>query len=254
MTTRTALRAAARVRPVPRALASALLCALPAFFACGGDEPAPSEAATGKALFEDPALSSSTSNVFSCATCHDAEGTRGDALLAGAPLGGVTARPTFWGGRAGDLLTAVNHCRAYFLDTPIPWDGSEPEARAIYAYLASLSNVHPTSIAFTVAPVARDPAGPADATSGGEIYRRACHACHGPLHTGKDRLAPLAPKLPDQTLSEHAATYAKDEQRLVFVEKTRHGPFFQYGGSMPPFSTETLSEADLSNLLAYLGL
>jgi thiosulfate dehydrogenase len=98
------------------------------------------------------------------------------------------------------------------------------------------------------------PAGPAEPAAGGEVYRRACQGCHGPLHTGAGRLAPLAPRLPDETLREHAGTYTPAETRLVFVEKVRHGPFFQYGGTMPPFSLEVLPDAELSSLLAYLGL
>jgi mono/diheme cytochrome c family protein len=240
-------------RGLTRPLGLALLCLLPTAGACASDPTAtPSEVERGRALFADPSLSTSTSNVFSCATCHTE--TAGDAILAGAPLGGVTERATFWGGRELELLGAINQCRTWFLDTPTPWDGTEPESRALYTYLASLPKTLAADVPFTVPPVAREPVGPADATAGGEVYRRACALCHGPIHTGRDRLAPVAPKLPDQTLNEHAASYTKDEQRLVFIEKIRHGPFFQYGGSMPPFSVERLSEADLSNLLAYLGL
>jgi mono/diheme cytochrome c family protein len=241
-------------RSLTRAFGVTLLGLLPISGACGSDAETASEVERGRALFADPSLSTSTSNVFSCATCHVADARGDDSIVAGAALGGVTERPTFWGGRELELLGAINQCRTWFLDTPIPWDGTEPEARALYTYLASLPKSEPASVPFTVPPVAREPVGPGDPLSGGEVYRRACALCHGPIHTGKDRLAPLAPKLPDQTLSEHAASYTKEEQRLVFVEKIRHGPFFQYGGSMPPFSVERVSEAELSNLLAYLGL
>jgi mono/diheme cytochrome c family protein len=40
--------------------------------------------------------------------------------------------------------------------------------------------------------------------------------------------------------------------RLVVYQKTRHGSFLGYGGTMPPFSTESLSDADLASLMTYL--
>ena len=43
-------------------------------------------------------------------------------------------------------------------------------------------------------------------------------------------------------------------KQLVVIEKVRHGQFFGVGGSMPPYSQEALSDADLGALLAFLGL
>ena len=40
---------------------------------------------------------------------------------------------------------------------------------------------------------------------------------------------------------------------LVVIEKVRHGRFFDIGGVMPPFSLESLSNAQLSDLLAFLN-
>jgi thiosulfate dehydrogenase len=40
----------------------------------------------------------------------------------------------------------------------------------------------------------------------------------------------------------------------VFVEKTRHGGFLGYGGTMPPFSLNVLSDEDLADLLTFLRL
>ena len=89
----------------------------------------------------------------------------------------------------------------------------------------------------------------------GRADGRACGTCHGPAHTGKDRLVERAPVLPEQTLKEHPlGEYTADEQRLVFVEKARHGAFVSYSGSMPPLSLEALPDTDLADILQYLDL
>lgn len=51
-------------------------------------------------------------------------------------------------------------------------------------------------------------------------------------------------------------TYAfdKTQVRVTFVEKVRHGGFLGVFGSMPLYSTEAISDADLSALLTFLDL
>lgn len=232
---------------------SALLATAAVVAGCADDAPTDSEVARGRAVFTDPSISTSSSNVFSCATCHATDEGASTRTLSGATLAGVVRRTSFWGGREDDLLTAINRCRSFFMDTPTPWLGTEPEARELYTFLASLPDAVVNPVQFTVPPVARLPDGRHDAVRGEEVYTRACAICHGALHTGRGGIAPLAPKLPDETLREHVASYAESERPIVFVEKTRHGPFFQYGGVMPPFSVEVMPDDDLSSLLAYLG-
>ena len=90
-----------------------------------------------------------------------------------------------------------------------------------------------------------------DASRGEAIYGQACVQCHGPLHTGTGRLG-SASLLPEDTLAEHSQ-YGAQELRLTAIEKIRHGLFLDYGGQMPPFSVEALSDAELGDVLAYLG-
>jgi thiosulfate dehydrogenase len=136
------------------------------------------------------------------------------------------------------------------------WTPDDEDARAMYAYLEALSadgsGADPQP--FTPVYVLDDP--PAgDATSGATLYKKACASCHGAAHTGASRLVERASILPDQALAEHPlGKYTAAEQRLVFVEKTRHGGFVGYGGQMPPFSREALSDQDLGDLLAFFGL
>jgi thiosulfate dehydrogenase len=94
-----------------------------------------------------------------------------------------------------------------------------------------------------------------DPLRGATVYALACKGCHGPMHSGADRLVDTAPVVPEDVLSTHPASdYTQAERRLVFVEKIRHGRFLGEGGRMPPFSVEALSEQALGDLLAALGL
>lgn len=208
--------------------------------------------------FADPRFAGApASNYASCATCHSA-GTpipRTTRIFPGSPLAGVVARRHFWGGAEVDLGTAVNHCRSSFQGAP-PLDRATEPARALYAFLLSLPQTTTTDVPFTVLRSAIDLPPPAvrDAARGEALYRAACATCHGAAHTGKGRLAPSIPVLPEDTIAEHTYLGTLTATRVVFIEKVRHGGFLGYGGVMPPFSLETLSDAELADLLDYLGV
>lgn len=191
----------------------------------------------GRALFEDPHTSSSPSNVFTCSTCHASDA---EHLRPGYRLDGATTRPSFWGGQRIDLLEAINDCRLSFMDAPRPWTKDDEDARAIFAFLASLPGTN-DALPFDVEP--RDPPGGGDPARGADVYARACKLCHGALRDGANRLVPFAPILP--------ITPAGD--RAFYVRRVRRGAFASASGSMPPFSREALSDEDLSALLAFLG-
>ncbi|MEZ4295846.1 MAG: c-type cytochrome [Polyangiaceae bacterium] len=211
----------------------------------------------GKAIFEDPTVAGTELNTYSCATCHTAEATLpADLTLTGGSLAGVTKRPSYWGGQEVDLLRAVNACLYYFMLVDEPWTADNEQARALYAYLDSISqgpegtSAAPFSIVIDIYDL---PEG--DPIKGEDVFDRACAACHGAPHTGMDRLVDRAPVLPEQTLEDHPlGEYTHDEQRLVFVEKARHGAFLSYTGTMPPFSLEALPDDEMADLLAYLDL
>jgi thiosulfate dehydrogenase len=210
----------------------------------------------GQAIFDDPGIAGTELNAYSCATCHE-EGPADDGVLRpGGALAGVTERPSYWAGQEPELLRAVNDCLYYFMLKDTPWAAEDEEARALYGYLESISkDAEGTAAApFTVVASIGDLT-PGDAARGASQYDRACGTCHGPAHTGDGRLVERAPVLPEQTLEEHPiGKYTAEDQRLVFVEKVRHGGFLSYTGQMPPFSTEKLPAADLADILQYLGL
>jgi thiosulfate dehydrogenase len=241
--------------------AGALLGALVLLGACPGE---PEEVVVqgtavdhGRALFDDPDLAATDLNSYACSTCHD-EGPTSDSgvLRPGAPMAGVLGRPSYWGGMELDLLGAINHCLFYFMLRDQPLSKDDVEARAIYAYLESLSpggaDQATDAVPFTVPVMITDvPNG--DPTAGSGVYDRACAQCHGAAHSGEGRLVERAPVLPEQTLEEHPlGVYTEAERRLVFVEKVRHGAFLGYTGQMPPLSLEVLPDEQLGHLLAFL--
>jgi len=239
---------------VRRALAFTLAIA-----ACSGAEVERRSAADrGRELFASPTTSTSTENRFSCATCHPHAGDTTGRIYPGYTLAGATARPTFWGGQHVDLLRAINVCRYYFMSAATPWLGEEEEAKAIYAFLASLPPDAPNALPFTVPERITEatdvPAG--DPKRGADVYEGSCKTCHGAARTGVGRLRGTIPVLPDETANGFKALYGFTPMqiRLTFLEKVRHGPFLGIFGSMPLYSKEALSDADLGALLAFLAL
>jgi len=210
----------------------------------------------GKALFSDPTITETSANSFSCATCHATSADAAGPILPGAPLAGVTRRASYWGGMELELLRSVNHCLYYFMLSSRTWSAEEERAEATFAYLDALpaGPEDEAEWAFTVpVQITAPPAG--DAAAGASVYTRACQNCHGDVKTGEGRLVARAPILPDQTLAEHPlGTYTAEQRRLVFVQKTRHGGFLGYGGQMPPFSLEVLSDEQMADLLSFLGV
>jgi len=214
----------------------------------------------GQQLFESKALSKSRLNDYTCATCHDIIASTPPSKKAGGALAGATLRSTFWGGQVGDLLGSVNACRSDFMGDTQPLTATDEQARALYAYLASLEPGDADAVPFTIVtyidplPRGDTPDAIASAKSHGELlYAQTCMYCHGMMHDGVGRLSERLPILPEDTLVSHAE-YTPRVQRLIFTEKIRHGLFLGYDGVMPPFSAEVLSDQEVSDLLEALGV
>jgi thiosulfate dehydrogenase len=208
----------------------------------------------GEQLFQDPKLSASPYNSFSCATCHATTASPpAGKLYAGLSLHNVASRPHWWGGYETRLLDAVNFCYTAFMRGVTPLAPEDPKSRALYEYLVRLSpDPQAPAQPFSVVKVIDDvPRG--DATRGADVYRAACQDCHGETHTGKGRLSELVPVLPEVSQA-YGSLFPGVPPGLVFIEKVRHGRFFGVAGNMPPYSREALSDAELGALLAHLGL
>ncbi len=228
-----------------------LVAALAAGPACGGDgEPAREAAERGREVFSSPALSRNTFNDLACADCH-ATSAADARLLPGANLAGAVLRPSYWGGEELDLLESVNQCLTAFMLETKGLAADDPRAIELYAFLESLPpdlpDAQPFTFVRTIGPV---PAG--DAARGAPLYASACGFCHGAPHTGEGRAVEFLVVVPETTLEAHGGDPSYDV-RTVFAEKIRHGRFYGFGGFMPPFSSEALSDQDVGDLLAFLG-
>lgn len=210
----------------------------------------------GAEQFRSPRLSTSPFNAYSCATCHaiarpgDNPARSEGRLDPGFNLHGVVHRPTFWGGDKLLLLDAINFCVTSFMGGAA-LAADDERARQVYEYLVKNSPEAPSpalpmTIVKNVTPLS-ELAG--DARRGGSLYGRSCARCHGAPTTGKGRLDARAIPLPEPVISAFPTN-----ARHVFVEKVRHGRFFHLAGIMPPYPLEALSDDELADILAYLGL
>lgn len=213
----------------------------------------------GAQLFASRDLSSSNVNLYTCTTCHDATppatmdaGSTSPPIKPGAALAGVTRRPSFWGGMESELLDAVDDCRRLFMNDRDALSRDDAATKALYAYLVSLEPGDPAPVELSV-PTNIENVDRGDADRGQDLFVRSCGRCHGDLHTGHGRLASFVPVLPEDAVASHA-DYDARTQRLIFIEKTRHGGFFGYSGVMPPFSTQVLTDGQLSDVLETLGV
>ena len=222
-----------------------VLLALLAAVACTAEPP-------GAAIFRDPNLSTGPVNHFSCATCHTV-GESSTQILAGYDLRNAVHRPSWWGGYETRILDAMNYCLTEFMGGAALAE-TDPRAKQLYEYLAVESPDDPApALPLTVVKQTTDLAGLAatsDAARGKATYNRACVQCHGQPHTGAGKLAPFVSTIPDDTYKN----FPPYQVRAVVVEKIRHGRFFNIGGLMPLYSMEAMTDAEIGDILAYLGL
>jgi thiosulfate dehydrogenase len=244
--------------------------------ACGDDSlPA---ATYGARLMADTSVSPSPFNAFSCATCHAVRVAAVDAplptaaterhdgpIFPGWNLYDVVHRPSWYGGTISRLLDAINVCIVEYMGGAELTEDDE-RARAIYEYLVSISPDDPAPAQpLTVVKNVNDLsalAGGADAARGDDIYARACRGCHGTPHTGAGRLGEKSSVIPEDSLTGPvcapktgpAPPDPRACARAVVVEKVRHGKFFNIGGLMPLYGAEQISDVEIADVLAYLGL
>ena len=210
-----------------------------------------SEDPPGVTVFHDSALSTSPINKFSCATCHTVGGS--DSILPGYDLRDVVYRPSWWGGYEMRLIDAMNYCLTEFMGGA-PLSETDPRAKQLYEYFALSSPDNPApALPLTVIKLTSDLgdlAPGANPDSGRDLYGRACLQCHGQPHSGAGKLAPFISTIPEDTMKSFPAA----QVRAVVVEKIRHGRFFNIGGFMPLYSMEAMSDRQVADILAYMGL
>lgn len=216
---------------------------------CGGTETVPA-ATLGERQFSNSSLSTSPVNAFSCSTCHQVAKSPAARNDPGFNLYDVVHRPTWWGGYETTLIDAINYCMTEFMGGRA-LAPDEDSARELYEYLTANSPDAPApALPLTVV---KNVTGltnlTGDAGHGKEVYDRSCRRCHGDPHTGNGRLSSKVSIIPEDTLRVFPTN-----ARQVAVEKVRHGKFFNIGGIMPLYSTETISDQEIADVLAYIGL
>ncbi len=236
-------------------IGSVALCALLAsagLASCGPSHHTYAE--YGAQLARSTEVADNRYNAFTCLTCHAEHASDvGTRAFPGAVLETAALRTSWWGGTVLDLDVAVNNCFTRFMGGA-RLDPNGDTAQALNAWLMDLAShaptMDPTPVPFTVPPGVHDIA-PGDATRGEAVYRNACRTCHGDVHTGAGHIG-TASIVPDDTNTEHAG-YGPACLRVTFIEKIRHGSFLGFAGVMPPFSEEALTDAQVADLLAYIG-
>jgi len=211
----------------------------------------------GEALVDDRGFSDSSFNAFQCTHCHAKVTPPPGRLLPAPPLAGAVKRPTFWNGRFLTLFEAVDYCQQQFM-RGAPLDPTSKKALDLYAYLGSIAALGPTTAQpFPVLLEIKDlPRG--DAAKGAQVWEAACKSCHGAPHSGTGRLKPPVGDspvsvVPEETIAFHGAD-GPDVIRQVVIEKIRHGGFLGFSGRMPPYPTNVLTDAQVADLLTFLGL
>ncbi len=210
----------------------------------------------GQNLASSRSVSPSSYNVFSCTTCHETVPLP-THLRPGYTLYGAADRPSWWGGFELTLLDSFNQCITDFMRGE-ELAATDEKARGLYVYLQSLEPAGdpptplPISLPLTVVLNIVDvPSG--DPIHGEALFKDGCGNCHGAVHTGAGRLSTACSIVPDDTITAHG-TDPTLGARPVVIEKVRHGKFFGVGGDMPLYSTETLADDDLGDILAYLEM
>lgn len=218
-----------------------------------GDREVPA-AELGAEAFRDTRLSTSPFNSFSCATCHqvtppeNVDPTAG-RIDSGFNLYDTVHRPNWWGGDRLRLFDAINYCVQEFMGGGA-LNPSDDRPRQLYEFLVANSPSDPApALPLTVVKTIDAFELQGDLSQGESTYRRACQICHGAAHSGSGAISSRASVIPESTVAVFPTN-----ARLVVVEKIRHGRFFHIGGVMPLYAVEAMTDAQIADVLAYLGL
>jgi thiosulfate dehydrogenase len=232
-----------------RLLATLFLAA--SFSGCGGDTSVPA-AQIGAQRFSDTHLSTSPINFFSCSTCHLVQAGQATRIDPGYNLYDTVHRGSWWGGDKTKLLDAVNYCLGEFMGGGA-LKATDDSARELFEYLDQNSPTNPApALPLTVVRNVTDLsnlAAASDKNRGRDVYARSCQKCHGDPHTGNGRLNAKVSIIPEDTVKVFPT-----QARAVVVEKVRHGKFFNIGGVMPLYSSESMTDQEIADVLAYIGL
>jgi mono/diheme cytochrome c family protein len=173
-------------------------------------------------------------------------------ILPAHGLGDVVARPSYFNGATSDLLEAINHCRADWMDAP-PLLEEDDAYRSQLTFLESFwpQGLPAPALQYNiVAPTDTSPS-QGDPLLGCELFERTCKSCHGSLGLGLGTIAPsIWSGLPSSLAWRQRIRLSGPN--LVLVPDTLHNGLL--GNRMPFWSAQRLSDAQVENLVAYLTI
>ena len=181
-------------------------------------------------------------NVFACATCHALEEPAADGLRRpGHPLGDAYARGSYKNGAVSSLLEAAQSCQEEWMNAE-PWAPEDADWLALETFLASAAPDTAEPLSFEIRSPGDIEGGDPDA--GRDVYEATCTACHAV----EGQTSPLAPTVVGLGLdSDYIARRVRTSGRTdgIYAGLT--------GGVMPFWSAERLSDAELRDVVAYVG-
>ncbi|HGG57715.1 MAG TPA: c-type cytochrome [Nannocystis exedens] len=197
----------------------------------------------GEALYSQPVADG---NSFACETCHALSEPSVDGIRRpGHALGDATRRPNWKNGIHVDMREAVNSCLTEWMNAE-PWTASDERWIALYDFLdaqAPAGDAPPLSFKIVAPPTQLDGG---DADAGQILFNQSCVICHGQDGIGTNQAPPV-------TGQGQAADYVARRVRTsgradssVYTGLT--------GGVMPFWAADRLSDDELRDLIAYLGI
>lgn len=200
--------------------------------ACGTGAGALPADSSGETVYRQPLHDG---NTFACATCHALTDDEAPLRRAAHPIGGASKRGLWKNGAARSFLDAVNVCVEGWQGAKA-WSAEEPRFIALTAFLDSQGDsASERRLTFRqVAPPTVLSGG--DVTRGHALFNEACATCHGLDGVG-------SPRGPNLAGTQLAAEYVASRVRG-----------FPLTGRMPFWSEDRLSDRELLDLIAWLGL
>ncbi len=185
-------------------------------------------------------------NSYTCAHCHArVEPATNGFARPGHPLGDATGRSSYKDGQLTELIDAANSCLDEWMNAE-PWDESSSDWLALEAWLDSHA---PPGVAknvdIQITTIPNDLSG-GDASAGRETFNTSCAICHAQDGAGSLQ----APAIGGFGYNaEYVANRVRNSGRTnseVYEGLT--------GGIMPFWGANRFSDAELLNVVAFLGL
>jgi len=195
----------------------------------------------GRDVYEKPL---SDGNTFSCKTCHALSEPSDDGLRRpGHPIGNATHRSHWKQGKVTSFLGAVNSCVTEWMVAPA-WDEDDPRYVALHSFLEAQAPAGAApDLQYSIVSAPKD-LSTGDAGRGHMLFNQSCIVCHGADGNGTER----GPKVAG---SARMPEYVGNRIRRSGSSTSSVYPGLT-GGVMPFWADDRLSDAEVSDLVAFV--